>query len=68
MEKPKTMGQPVFCTLCCLAAPIEGSLLLINMISFLMKRNILTGDPAVPTFRYTFILDFSDLYIAFFAV
>lgn len=30
-----------------------------------MKRNILTSDPAVPTSRYTFVLDFSDLYIAF---
>ena len=30
-----------------------------------MKRNILTSDPAVPTSRYTSVLDFSDLYIAF---
>ena len=30
-----------------------------------MKRNILISDPTIPTFRYTFVLDLSDLYIAF---
>ena len=63
--KVQNREAAVLCALCCLTAVIKGSLLLINMISFLMKRNVLTSDPDVPTFRYTSILDFSDLYIAF---
>ena len=60
------MRQPVLCALCCLAAAIEASLLFINMPSFLMRGNILISDPAVHLSWYTSILDFSDLYIAFF--
>lgn len=61
------MRQPVLYALYCLAAAIEGSLLLINMISFLMKRNILTSDPAVPTFRYTFFWTSSAFVYCFFS-
>ena len=60
------MRQPVLYALCCLSATIEGSLLLINMISFLMKRNILTSNPAVPTSRCTFILDLIRICILLF--
>ena len=66
MEKPKTIRQLVLCALCCLSAAIEVSLLFINMSSFLMKRNILSSDPSVPTFRYTFILDLIRICVLLF--
>jgi hypothetical protein len=66
MKKSKTMRQTVLCALCCLAAPIEGSLLLINMISFLMKRNILASDPAVHPSWYTFVLDLISICVLLF--
>ena len=60
------MSQLVLYALCCLTAAIEGSLLLINMISFLMKRNILTSDPAVHPSWYTFVLDLISICVLLF--
>lgn len=65
-EKPKIMRQLVLYALYCLAAAIEGSLLLINMISFLMKRNILTSDPALHPSWYTFVLDLISICVLLF--
>ena len=62
MEKPKTVRRPVLYPLCCLAAAIEGRLLLIN----LMKRNILTSDPAVRPSWYTFVLDLIGICVSLF--
>ena len=60
------MRQPVLCALCCLGAAIESSLLLTNMISFLMKRNILTSEPALNPSWCTFVLDLIGLCVSLF--